>query len=282
MELEELRAQFGAERRPGSSTDCGPSTEPPSRRPATCFASTRCSASCGPTPTARGSWPWFGACFDASLERSDLGRHKVALRNTGIAGTEIRFGFFCFTAEWLARRFGDRMRIDWSAFERRADLEKLLHLLVLYTETPALDEYALPVRQWIDRFRGKDTDAAFLIRRFRALRLDAFVREAIYEGLDVPLRLLPGPRTPSRTLAEHRASPVVYQTAPLTKSRPSLPEEVRRPPLAIRAVSLGEGRRLIALAREAMVTRSRDLDVFAHGDASDVRLVECGAACSSR
>jgi hypothetical protein len=209
-------------------------------------------------------------------ERPDLRRHRDSLRNTGIAGTEIRFGFFCFTAEWLARRWSDKIRIDWPAFERKASLEKLLHLLVLYGETPALDEYALPVREWLDRFRGEETDAAFLVRRFEALRLDPFVREALYEELDVPIRLVPGPGTPSRTHAEHRRSPVVYQTAPLAKSRPSLSEEVRRPPLAVRPVSLGEGRRLIALAREAMVTRSRDLDVFAHGDASDVRLVECG------
>jgi hypothetical protein len=209
-------------------------------------------------------------------ERRDLRRHRDGLRNSGIAGTEIRFGFFCFTAEWLARRWSDKIRIDWPAFERKASLEKLLHLLVLYGETPALDEYALPVREWLDRFRGEETDAAFLIRRFQALRLDSFLREALYEELDVPIRLAPGPGTPSRTHAEHRRWPVVYQTAPLVRARPSFSEEVRRPPLAVRVVDRSEGLRLIALAREAMVTRSRDLDVFAHGDASDVRLVECG------
>jgi hypothetical protein len=36
------------------------------------------------------------------------------------------------------------------------------------------------------------------------------------------------------------------------------------------------GSRLIDLAREAMVTRSRDLDAFAHGDRRDVRLVDDG------
>jgi hypothetical protein len=276
MELEELRAQFGASAEAGKLDRLRTldSISLPTAREVLRFHEVLCFMRAYP------DGPRILAVVRRMLRRfarrSDLGRHKVALRNTGIDGTEIRFGFFCFTAEWLARRFGDRMRIGWSAFQRRADLEKLLHLLVLYAETPALDEYALPVRQWVDRFRGKDTDAAFLIRRFRALRLDPFVREAIYEGLDVPLRLLPGLRTPCRTLAEHSASPVVYQTAPLTRSRPSVPEEVRHPPLAVRAVSLGEARRLITLAREAMVTRSRDLDVFAHGDASDVRVVECG------
>ena len=43
----------------------------------------------------------------------------------------------------------------------------------------------------------------------------------------------------------------------------------------MRTVSEREGRELIRLAREAMVTRARDLDVFAYGDPRDVRLLDC-------
>lgn len=209
--------------------------------------------------------------------RSDLRRHRTALGDTGIAGTEIRFPFFLFTAEWLARRWGDRITVDWTSFTRKDRLEKILPLFALYGETPALDEYALPVREWVDRMRGpRETDAAFLIRRFRALLADPFVREALFEDLDIPIRLAPGPDTPSRTRAKQATLPVVYQKGPLVGARPSLEDEARRPPVALRAVTPREGRRLIDLARKAMVTRSRDLDVFAHGDPRDVRLVDCG------
>jgi hypothetical protein len=44
----------------------------------------------------------------------------------------------------------------------------------------------------------------------------------------------------------------------------------------VRALGTRLGARLVDLAREAMVTRSRDLDAFAHGDPSDVRLVDDG------
>ena len=210
-------------------------------------------------------------------ERADLRRSRSALRDTGIAGTEIRFPFFLFTAEWLARRWGDRITIDWGSFKDKGQLEKLLPLFALYGETPALDEYALPVREWIARMKGRrETDAAFLIRRFRAALPDPFVREVIFERLDIPIRLAPGRDTPARTRAKHWSSPVVHQSGPLLRTRPSLEEEVRRPPLAVRAVTPREGRELVNLAREAMVTRSRDLDVFAHGDPRDVRLVDCG------
>jgi hypothetical protein len=201
----------------------------------------------------------------------------VALADSGIAGTEIRYPFFHFTAQWLARRFPDRIRIDWPRFEHRRELESLLHLLVLYSETPSLDEYAFPLKEWVDRLRGpRETDAAFLIRRFRALRLDPFARETLFESLDVPIRLAPGPATPSRTRAKHPGLPVTYPASPLARTRPSLRAEARRPPLAVREAPPREAGRLIDLAREAMVTRARDLDVFAHGDARDVRLVDCG------
>ena len=42
------------------------------------------------------------------------------------------------------------------------------------------------------------------------------------------------------------------------------------------AVTRRQGQRLIDLAREAMVTRSRDLDVFVNADPADVRLIEDG------
>ena len=214
------------------------------------------------------------ASFD---RRSDLRRHRKALRDTGIAGTEIRYRFFYFMAEWLARRWGDGLRVDWPAFEGRKRLEKLLHLLTLYGETPALDEYVLSVKAWVDRMKGlRETDAAFLIRRFQRMRLDSYARETLFEDLDIPMRLAPGPTTPSRTRAKQPGLPVVFQTSPLLRTRPRLRDELARPPLAVRSVTSRSGRRLIDLAREAMVTRSRDLDVFAHGDPRDVRLVDCG------
>jgi hypothetical protein len=43
----------------------------------------------------------------------------------------------------------------------------------------------------------------------------------------------------------------------------------------VRSLPVGEARKVIHLAREAMITRSRDLDVFEHADERDIRLVTC-------
>jgi hypothetical protein len=209
--------------------------------------------------------------------RRDLKRHRRALADSGIAGTEIRFRFFAPTAVRLARRWGDRLTIDWRAFKNRARLDALLSLFALHAETPGLDEFAYTPRQWIARLKGPDeTDAAFLVRRFAALDMSEPARAALYDELDPPLRLAPGPDTPSRTRARYAPAPVVFRTRPLDTTRPRMEAAFRRPIVAERLQDAREGRVLLELARDAMVTRSRDLDVFAYGDPRDVRLLDCG------
>lgn len=209
--------------------------------------------------------------------RPDVRRHRRALADSGIAGTEIRFRFYAHTASWLARRWGDRLRVDWGEFSEGERLDGMLGLLAHYAETPALDEYAFPLKAWVDRLKGPhETDAAFLVRRFDRLRVDGFLRETIYEALDLPLRLLPGPTTPARTREIVRAGRPVFQTRPLRRTIASLGEEIAVPPRAVRAATGRAAERLIDLARGAMVARRRDLDAFTHAARGDVRLVECG------
>ncbi len=245
----------------------------------------------------------------AFARRRDLRRVRDGLADTGIAGTDTRFPFFAATASWLARDFGDRLTIDWDEFDQGEALERLLPHLAHFAETPGLDEVALELREWLDRMRGRpagaagrrETDAAFVVRGIDRLPLSDALRESLYDGLQLWLSLAPGPATPSRTTAKfvpdriaasraapdrglpgRRATPpaapapAVFQSMPLRRERPRLPEDLRVPPLSVRDATLAEGRRLVRLAREAMVARSRDLDVFAYGDSRDVRLVDWG------
>jgi hypothetical protein len=215
--------------------------------------------------------------LESFSERRDVARFKSALTNTGIAGTNIDFQFYWFMACWLARRFPKNLSVKWDELENESLLENLLHLLVTYSESPGIDELDFGLREWIDNLKGPDeTDAQFLIRRFEALTPNAFGQETLFEEVDIPFRLAPGPKTPSRTHAKYRMSPVVYQTGPLSTARPDLREEIRRPPLGVRDVHPREAERLIDMAREAMVSRTRDLDVFVHAGRNDVRIIDCG------
>ncbi|MGH7740420.1 MAG: hypothetical protein ACRENS_00195 [Candidatus Eiseniibacteriota bacterium] len=213
--------------------------------------------------------------------RSDLTRHREALANSGIAGTEIRFRFFAETAKWLIERWPARLRIDWAAFEDQALLEALLPLLATAAESPGLDEYDYGLRGWIARLKGGDeTDAAFLIRTLARLVPDAFLHEKLADAIDAPFRLSPARHTPSRTLAFAPRAPRAFVRKPLAGGRPDLGREIGRAARSLRVLDEREARAMIDLALSAMVTRSRDLDVFAYGDPRDVRMADCGDGLS--
>ena len=209
--------------------------------------------------------------------RADLRRFKGRLADTGIAGTDTFYPFYYPTALWLARMWGDRLRVEWDGFEKAKALEDVFPLLALFAETPGLDEVDLGPRGWVRRLRGSDeNDALFLLRRFAALPFDDFWKEYLYESFAPPLRLVAGPDTPSRTRARLPGFPIVLQKAPLSRSRPDVKHEAGRPPLSIRPVSPAAARRLIDAARVSMVTRQRDLNAFEYPSLRDVRVADCG------
>jgi len=210
--------------------------------------------------------------------RRDLRRHARRLENSGIAGTAIRFRFFAPTALWLAQRWPGRLELDWGSFENAGRLAAWLPQVALGAEIPALDEIDHSPRAWIRRMKGPgETEAAFLVRRLARLPMNDAARETLYDELDPPLVLHPGDTTPARTSAHQRRRPgreVSYSSGPGSRARPT-PAEIRGlRPESVRTLTPREGRRCIDLARAAMVTRSRDLDVFSYGDPADVRRVE--------
>ena len=209
--------------------------------------------------------------------RADLRRAREALTDTGIAGTAIRYRFFWSTLRWLVRRWPDRIKIDRSETEIADKLASALPLLLTWAEAAALKELGPPAFAAIDRLCARgEGDAAFFARRIAAMPGDGFTREAFHDAIEPTYELEPGPDTPARTRAKHAAAPLAYQRGPLRCARPDLREELGRRYRAVRLASAREGGQLIELARSAMVTRSRDLDAFAYGNARDVRLVDDG------
>jgi hypothetical protein len=210
-------------------------------------------------------------------KRADLIALRGKLEDSGIAGTDVRFRFFAATALRLATRFPERLTYDWARMDDTARLEELLPLLAAHGETPGMDEYDLGLRGWLDRMRGPRTgDAAFVTTRLAARVRDAQLFEKLHDGVDAAMTLAWGPGGPSRTNARWPGAPVTFQRGPLRKGRPDLREELSRPPVAITPLSRRDGERVLGMCMEAMVTRSRDLDVFAYGDPNDVRMVDCG------
>ncbi len=210
-------------------------------------------------------------------QRADLIRHRRALADTGIAGTTIYYSFFSPTAQWIVKRFPDCLTIDWADFDNKDKLVELLPFLLPYSESYALEMLSYSAQEWLERLKGnRETDAAFLVRRFASYGAGSVTREKLYDELDIPMRLVPGRGTPTRTNVKFAGLSEVFHDRPLARVRPDLRQEMRRLPLRVRTLSPREGQRLIDMAVEAMITHARDLDAFAYGDKNSVTLVDYG------
>jgi hypothetical protein len=208
--------------------------------------------------------------------RGDLRRHQDELADSGVAGCDIRYRFFWPTARWLVARWPRQLGIDWDEVDDPEKLAALLPLLVTPIAGTWLKIRKPEPRTALDRLRGSDTDGVFLVRRVAAMPGDDFTREAAFDALEPPFVLRPAPGTPSRTHARYERAPVVLCKRAPPRGRPDLRAELALPPRSVRAVAPTAGQRLIDLAQEAMVRRSRDLDAFAYGDPRDVRVVDDG------
>ena len=138
----------------------------------------------------------------------------------------------------------------------RTRLEALLPLLALPAESPAARRVR-PRRcaAGSTGCGGRDeTDAAFLVRRFaRAARWTTPRARPLYDALDVPMRLAPGPGTPTRTLA--RALGLALPSLPArAAARARAPICARELPTSRRARARRsrprEGAALVDLARD--------------------------------
>ncbi len=210
-------------------------------------------------------------------ERSDLRRHREELANSGIAGTPIEFSFYWQTAAWLVQRFGPRLSIEWDYFHHEEMLVERMPLFALWAETPALDSLDLSPAEWIAHLKSPaESDAEFLVKRIQAMAVDSWSPGVLLERAGAPVAAAMGC---GRSIAYARllaGGKTAFQSSSLQRPRPDLRREVLVPPVSIENVSLQDGERLVAMARDAMVTRERDLDAFIHGDPRDVRIVDCG------
>ncbi len=213
--------------------------------------------------------------LDRFDKRRDLKRFRDELEDTGIDGTAIRYRFFWPMARWLCRRWPDRLRLEWDEPESAEKIAGIVPQLVNRVTAESLKHTRWTPKTTLARLRPpSETDATFLIRRIAAMPGDDFTREAVHDSTETVYRLEPGAGGPGRTTARYDRSPVVFVRRELPRDRPDLRTTIHRRPRRVRLASPATGHKLIDLAMEAMVTRSRDLEAFGYGNPRDVRIVD--------
>jgi hypothetical protein len=214
--------------------------------------------------------------LDRFRARRDVMRHRAALENSGIAGTDLVYPFGAPTAQWLVATAPAALSIAWDRMDDSARLGRHVLLLARAAEVPGFDEAPIgDIRDWLEHLSGAESDAAFVVRASATLAAAPLVRDRLFEELDLPIRVAPALGSPDRTTARWSSAPVVFCNRPIRSDRPDLRVEATRP-IGIKPVGRRQAEELIALAHEAMVTRERDLDAFASADVRDVRVVEWG------
>jgi hypothetical protein len=212
--------------------------------------------------------------------RTDVQRLHTRLTDSGIASADIRFEFFAPTARRLAKRWPTQLELDWPRYGSQDTLTEWLPQLSHGGEWPGIDEYDYGLKGWLARLKGAhEADGAFVARMLSERLADDAIFERVHDSLGLPYVLRGDNTTPSRTNARWPAPRVHFQHAAFA-GRPELAAAANTAPRAIRALSRAQGEAAVELAMRSMVTRTRDLDVFAWGDSRDVRHIDMG--CWSR
>jgi len=197
---------------------------------------------------------------------------------SGIAGTGFSAVFGYDITRWLARTHPSRISLVWDDYEDHAHLNLVWpKFLPLFEEDAYADAHA-PFLEWLRASKRKrESDLAWLIRQFERLPLDDKRRAELFEPLKLWVRWELGNSKATRTLMRRRTRRIFYHDAPLLSRRDvSLARALDAPLMPVEKLSRAEGERLLALGRDTMAVRFRELHGFTHGDPASVMRADAG------
>jgi hypothetical protein len=213
------------------------------------------------------------AGFEARIDRLTPAERE-SLDQSGIVGTRMIYPYDLPMAQWLMQRLGDGIEIDWDVYESRDDdpLSELLPLMTPSTVQDALDEGIVSTRQILEAMRGSRfrTSLEWLADGFQRA-FPSPLRDHLYNGMQLALRLTLRANGPSRTLADDGRPAALACWSPADR-RPTidLVRDVKKP-LAIPApCPKKRGQALLHLAYSTLLPRLRELYPAIHGNPEEV------------
>jgi hypothetical protein len=200
------------------------------------------------------------------------------LEVSGIAGTGFDAIFGYDIVRYLARAHMRRVRLVWDDADDRTHLHSVFsHFMPLFEEEVYVD-VRTPFRDWLRAATPRgETELAWLIRRFESLSVSAKMRAELFDPLKLWVRWELGDSRATRTHARLPAREIFYHRAPLLERRDvELARELDAPPLTVEKLSRAEAERVLAVGRDAMCVRFRELHGFTYGDPRTVVRADAG------
>jgi hypothetical protein len=199
---------------------------------------------------------------------------------SGIAGTNFSAIFGYDITRWLASVHPSRVSLVWDDYEDHAHLNIVWPRFLPFFEEDAYVDAHVPFLEWLRAAKGKrESDLVWLIRAFERLPIEDRARAELFEPLKLWVRWELGKSKATRTLMRRPARAIFYHDAPLLSRREvSLARELDAPQqkLMVERLSRAEGERLLAMGRDTMAVRFRELHGFTHGDPERVVRADAG------
>ncbi|MGH9941300.1 MAG: hypothetical protein ACRD9R_02955 [Pyrinomonadaceae bacterium] len=196
----------------------------------------------------------------------------------GVAGTELLAVFSYDVVRWLARTHTARVAFDWDGYEELPRVVATLpRFLPLFAEDAYVDAH-VPFLEWLRAARGKgETELAWLLSRFETLPRAGQEQAELFDALKLWLRWRLADSRSTRTHTKRPLGRVFYHDGPLLARRDvRLDQELSAAPLPVEKLSPAKGTRLLAMGRDAMAVRLRELHGFTYGDEGRVLRAKAG------
>lgn len=198
---------------------------------------------------------------------------------SGVAGTAFSAIFGSDTVRWLAARHPTRVSFDWDGYEEETRLISVLPRLLPLVEEGAYVETPVDWRAWLRAARrgSKESELVWLVERFERLPSGEKERAELFDSLKLWTRWEFGDTPATRTHMKRRVRKIFHHDAPLLGRRDVvLARELEAEPLPVRQLSRVEGDEVLAMGRDTMTARYRELHGYTYGDARHVTRADAG------
>jgi hypothetical protein len=196
--------------------------------------------------------------------------------DSGIEGTVSRHTYDLGTAEWLVGRYEKDVEIDWKDARAGEALQSLLGPFVFRAEEDGLDAESISMRHWVRTARGTawPSDLAWLLHVLRHTG-DALPRRVrAWDEASVPIRWLLRSAGVAHATLPQRA----YTPRPEMRTPPAqVVRAINTPLRGIRLLRGAAAQTAIAVARETLATRCREVHAISFANPDEVWHADLGA-----